>query len=90
MYTLMAMRRLRISRGGQVSVPANVRHRWGTNTVLAEDRGDALVLRPAEDDPLKALRGSLKGRLEQSSKQLRAVARDDEKAALNRRERRVL
>lgn len=86
----MAMRRLRISRGGQVSVPADIRHRWKTNTVLAEDRGDTLVLKPAEDDPLKALRGSLKGRLEESSKQLRAKARSDEKAALLRRERRVL
>lgn len=46
-----------ISKGGQVSVPAAVRKRWGTRTVLAEDRGDELVLRPAPDDPIRAVRG---------------------------------
>jgi bifunctional DNA-binding transcriptional regulator/antitoxin component of YhaV-PrlF toxin-antitoxin module len=54
----MAMtRRLVISRGGQVSVPAAVRKRWGTRTVLAEDQGDKLVLRPAPDDPIASVRG---------------------------------
>jgi bifunctional DNA-binding transcriptional regulator/antitoxin component of YhaV-PrlF toxin-antitoxin module len=54
----MAMtKRLAISRGGQVSVPAAVRKRWGTNTVVAEDHGDYLVLRPAPDDPIAAVRG---------------------------------
>ena len=56
----MAMaKRLRISKGGQVSVPATVRKRWGTSTVLAEDLGDHLVLRPAPDDPIAAAAGAL-------------------------------
>jgi bifunctional DNA-binding transcriptional regulator/antitoxin component of YhaV-PrlF toxin-antitoxin module len=50
-------KRLVISRGGQISVPAVVRKRWGTRAVLAEDRGDQLVLRPAPDDPIAAVRG---------------------------------
>jgi len=55
----MAMaKRLAISNGGQVSVPAAVRKRWGTRTVLAEDRGDHLVLRPAPDDPVAAAVGA--------------------------------
>jgi len=54
----MAMvKRLAISSGGQVSVPATVRKRWGTRAVLAEDMGDRLVLRPAPDDPIAAVRG---------------------------------
>lgn len=53
----MFMRRLRITRGGQVSVPAVIRKRWGTSTVTAEDLGDALVLRPAPDDPIGAAAG---------------------------------
>jgi bifunctional DNA-binding transcriptional regulator/antitoxin component of YhaV-PrlF toxin-antitoxin module len=57
----MAMaKRLTISRGGQVSVPAAVRKRWRTNTVVAEDRGDHLVLRPTPDDPIEAARGAFK------------------------------
>lgn len=55
----MAMaKRLAISKGGQVSVPAEVRKRWATRTVLAEDRGDHLVLRPAPDDPVAAAMGA--------------------------------
>jgi bifunctional DNA-binding transcriptional regulator/antitoxin component of YhaV-PrlF toxin-antitoxin module len=54
----MAMvKRLVISKGGQVSVPAAVRNRWGTRAVLAEDHGDHIVLRPAPDDPVAAVRG---------------------------------
>ena len=43
----MVMKRLRISAGGQVSVPAAVRNRWKTKAVVADDRGDHLILRPA-------------------------------------------
>lgn len=54
----MAMvKRLAISTGGQVSVPAAVRKRWGARAVLAEDQGDQLVLRPAPEDPIEAVRG---------------------------------
>lgn len=42
-----------------MSVPAAVRRRWGTSTVIAEDHGDALVLRPAPDDPIAAAAGAL-------------------------------
>jgi len=42
---------------GQVSIPAEVRHRWGTSAVIAEDEGERLVLRPAPDDPIDALMG---------------------------------
>lgn len=50
-------RRLVISTGGQLSVPAAVRRRWGTRTVLVEDRGDHLVVRPTPDDPIAAAVG---------------------------------
>jgi bifunctional DNA-binding transcriptional regulator/antitoxin component of YhaV-PrlF toxin-antitoxin module len=54
----MAMaKRLVISRGGQVSVPATVRKRWRTRAVLAEDHGDHVVLRPVPDDPVAAAVG---------------------------------
>jgi AbrB family looped-hinge helix DNA binding protein len=53
----MVMKRLKITTGGQVSLPAEIRHRWGTSTVVLEDRGDEVVMRPAEDDPIVAVRG---------------------------------
>ncbi len=41
-----------------MSVPAAVRKRWRTRTVLAEDRGDHIVLRPVPDDPVAAAVGA--------------------------------
>jgi bifunctional DNA-binding transcriptional regulator/antitoxin component of YhaV-PrlF toxin-antitoxin module len=55
---LMTMKRLKISAGGQVSVPAAVRNRWKTKIVVADDRGDHLILRPAPEDPIEAARGA--------------------------------
>lgn len=54
----MIMKRLRISAGGQVSVPADVRKRWKTRVVVADDRGDHLILRPVPEDPIDAALGA--------------------------------
>ncbi|MBI3749245.1 MAG: AbrB/MazE/SpoVT family DNA-binding domain-containing protein [Chloroflexi bacterium] len=54
------MRQATISKGGQVSIPAEVRHRWGTNRVLVDDRGSELVFRPIPEDPIGAARGALR------------------------------
>jgi len=63
-------------------VPAVVRKRWGTRTVLAEDHGDHLVLRPVPDDPLAAVRGALTAEMSggPATDQLRAGARAEEAA----------
>jgi AbrB family looped-hinge helix DNA binding protein len=53
--------RVRVSRNGQVSIPAAVRHRWGTATVLVIDRGDYAIIRPVPDDPIGSLRGAHAG-----------------------------
>lgn len=52
-------RRMRISKGGQLSIPAAVRHRWGAAMVTVDDQGDRLVVQPAPEDPLDAVAGSL-------------------------------
>jgi bifunctional DNA-binding transcriptional regulator/antitoxin component of YhaV-PrlF toxin-antitoxin module len=54
---MVMAKRLAISSGGQVSVPAAVRKRWRTRTVVAEDHGDHIVLRPVADDPVAAALG---------------------------------
>jgi bifunctional DNA-binding transcriptional regulator/antitoxin component of YhaV-PrlF toxin-antitoxin module len=87
----MAMlKRLAISSGGQISVPAAVRKRWGTRTVLAEDQGDQLVLRPAPDDPIAAVRGIFAEEMRggPSIDKLRATARLEEAEIEQRRARR--
>jgi bifunctional DNA-binding transcriptional regulator/antitoxin component of YhaV-PrlF toxin-antitoxin module len=55
------MRITRISRGGQIQVPAEVRRRWGTRQVILEDEGRMLTIRPLPDDPIAAAAGSLAG-----------------------------
>ena len=75
----MIMRYLMISKGGQISVPAEVRHRWGTRRLQLEDRGEELVLRPAADDQIAAARGALKGRLRKTSDELRSEDRERER-----------
>ena len=70
--------------GGQISLPAAVRHRWRTKTVAIEDLGDRVIVRPLPDDPIAAARGALKGRLP-STADLRAQARQDEADAEARR-----
>lgn len=49
--------RLKITSGGQVTVPVRVRKRWGATAVIAEDQGDRLVLTPAAEDSVAALAG---------------------------------
>jgi len=77
---MVMMKRLAISSGGQVSVPAAVRKRWGARAVLADDQGDQLVLRPAPEDPIAAVRGIFAEEMKRgpSIDKLRATARSEE------------
>lgn len=80
------MEKLKITSAGQLSLPARIRRRWGTQHVTIEDRGDSVVLRPLPDDPIAAAAGFLRGRIP-SSEEIRARAREDERVAGERRER---
>jgi bifunctional DNA-binding transcriptional regulator/antitoxin component of YhaV-PrlF toxin-antitoxin module len=82
------MKTARITAGGQISIPAAVRRRWGTRRVSIEDRGDSLVIAPLPEDVIAALRGSLKGEIRASTDELRQRARADEEAAERRKWRR--
>jgi bifunctional DNA-binding transcriptional regulator/antitoxin component of YhaV-PrlF toxin-antitoxin module len=77
------MKKGTISRGGQISVPAAIRRRWGTTAVLIDDRGDSLVIRPLPADPIGAARGSLPSRI--ASEETRAMLRREEDEAEQRR-----
>ena len=85
MIPFMIMRSTKITRGGQISIPATIRRRWGTSRLALEDLGDRIVLTPAPDDPIAAVRGALAGELTHTSEQLHADAREDELLAERRR-----
>lgn len=89
MPNFMSMKmRMKISKGGQISIPATIRHRWGTRTVAFEDLGDRIVIEPAADDPIAAAEGALAAELgEFDVKRLRRSAREDERIAGARRGR---
>jgi AbrB family looped-hinge helix DNA binding protein len=87
MIKFMSMRtRTRISKGGQISIPAPIRRRWGTSTVALSDEGSRIVLEPAPDDPIAAAEGALAEELGGIDiGRLRRVAREDERLAEARR-----
>ena len=89
MIFFMFMRqRTKITRGGQISIPASIRRRWGTSTVALDDQGDRLVIEPAPDDPIAAAEGALAdeyGTLDTA--QVRRAARLSEQIAETRRTR---
>jgi bifunctional DNA-binding transcriptional regulator/antitoxin component of YhaV-PrlF toxin-antitoxin module len=76
-----------ITSAGQVSLPAEVRHRWDTSAVLIVDEGDRLVVRPVPADPIEALRGILKehDRTEVSAAEAQRRWREEDNAAMERK-----
>jgi AbrB family looped-hinge helix DNA binding protein len=89
MISFMVMKtRMRVTRGGQISIPAAIRHRWGTSTVMLDDKGDRIVIEPAPDDPIAAAEGILAQELaDLDVARLRRAAREEERAAEGRRSR---
>ena len=86
MVTSMLMKkRMKISKGGQVSIPAPIRKRWGTTTVTLEDQGDQIVLRPAPEDPIAAAAGAFAG--EGRGLGLETIRREEREAELESEER---
>jgi bifunctional DNA-binding transcriptional regulator/antitoxin component of YhaV-PrlF toxin-antitoxin module len=77
------MKVAKITAGGQISLPASVRKRWGTRRVRVEDLGDQIVVTPLPDDPIAAARGALGGPIDLEA--LRERARRDEAIAEARR-----
>ncbi|MCL2770022.1 MAG: hypothetical protein FWD42_07945 [Solirubrobacterales bacterium] len=77
---------MKISKGGQISIPARIRHRWATSTVVLDDQGGRIVVEPAADDPISAAEGALATELRQIDLgRARREAREDERRAGVRR-----
>jgi bifunctional DNA-binding transcriptional regulator/antitoxin component of YhaV-PrlF toxin-antitoxin module len=81
---------MKLSRNGQVSLPADVRRRWGTDRVLVLDLGDYVVMRPVSTDRAENVRAVL-GRYASpdapSTEELRRQAREEEVEIEDRKER---
>lgn len=51
----------KVTGNGQVSLPAQLRRRWGAVAVLIIDRGDYAIVRPVPEDIVTALHGRYAG-----------------------------
>ena len=60
-YGGMVSVKAKVTRNGQVSLPAELRHRWGAGSVLVIDRGDYAIVRPIPSDTVATLHGSHAG-----------------------------
>ena len=54
------MKVVTLTRGGQVSIPAEYRRTWTSNRVIVRETDQGLLLTPMPEDPLAAAAGSLK------------------------------
>jgi hypothetical protein len=75
---IKAMERVTIW-GGAVPVPDAVRQRWKTRFLVAEDRGDHLVLRPDPEDPVEQARGAFKNSSGPSTDEMKRMEREEER-----------
>lgn len=51
----------KVTRNGQISLPAALRRRWRSGAVLVIDLGEYAIVRPVPDDAVSALRGAHAG-----------------------------
>lgn len=68
---------MKVSRNGQVSIPAAARARWQADRVVVVDLGDRVVIRPLPDDPVGDLVGKYSGK-GPASQRARQTARADD------------
>ncbi|HWL45797.1 MAG TPA: AbrB/MazE/SpoVT family DNA-binding domain-containing protein [Ilumatobacter sp.] len=71
----------RVSRNGQVSIPAAVRARWKTDRVVIVDMGDRVIVSPAHDDPIEEILGSYADLPGPNSDEMKRMSRIEEELA---------
>jgi AbrB family looped-hinge helix DNA binding protein len=76
---------MKVSRNGQVSIPADARARWNADRVVVVDLGDRIVMRPLSEDAAGDLVG--KYRHGPGTDDARRAARADDAAAEKRKQR---
>lgn len=76
----------KVTKNGQVSLPAELRRRWEAKSVLFIDKGNHAVIFPMPDDPIGTLYGKYAGP-GPTTDEMRAEYRREEAEAEDRRER---
>jgi bifunctional DNA-binding transcriptional regulator/antitoxin component of YhaV-PrlF toxin-antitoxin module len=76
---------MKVSRNGQVSIPAAARARWKADRVVVVDLGDHIVMRPATAESASELFGKYAGRGPSTEAMRRAERNADAGGARRRR-----
>lgn len=76
---------VKISKGGQISIPAEIRKRWGATKVFIRDEGQRIVVTPTPEDPIEAACGAFAGRMKYSAREHKLMAREAELSAERRK-----
>jgi bifunctional DNA-binding transcriptional regulator/antitoxin component of YhaV-PrlF toxin-antitoxin module len=77
----------KVTRNGQISLPAVLRRRWGAASVVVIDRGSYAIVRPVPEDVIGALRGAHAGPGPTSEAARAADRASDAESASRRRSR---
>jgi bifunctional DNA-binding transcriptional regulator/antitoxin component of YhaV-PrlF toxin-antitoxin module len=78
---MLDMNIAKITANGQISLPVEIRRRWGVSRVAILDRGDLAIVRALPDDPVAYYRGRFKGAGGPSTDELREAERAADEAA---------
>jgi len=78
---------MKISRNGQISIPADVRKRWNTDRVIVMDTSDGLIVRPFDPDFVSSLRGKYKPLVTETSDEMRRAVRQEQTEQEDERDR---
>jgi len=76
--------RIRLSKGGRLSLPTHIRRRWATDSLVLEDRGDRVILRPIPQDAITRAVGAFASK-DMTSSRARDQMRREEQEAQNRK-----
>jgi bifunctional DNA-binding transcriptional regulator/antitoxin component of YhaV-PrlF toxin-antitoxin module len=69
---------MKITSSGQISLPADVRRRWGVSRVRLVDHGDHVTLEPIPDDVFAATFGAFRAKDRLTSDDMRRIEREEE------------
>ncbi len=85
--SMTGMKIVTLTRGGQVSIPAEFRRAWTSKRVMVREVDGGVMLRPMPDDPLEAAIGSLADKVKRKVSVEDAIRmyREDEIAAEERK-----
>ena len=78
---------MKVSRNGTISLPAEVRKRWNTDTVVISDTSFGLVVTPFDPDFVRSLMGKYRHLAKETVDEGRRAAREEEAEREEQRDR---